>query len=49
MGRKSSTVTAIGVMAAFLQKRTWPQEKLATHVGIQPRQLRRHLETLRST
>jgi predicted DNA-binding transcriptional regulator YafY len=40
LGRRSSTETAIAVLAAFFTKRRWEQAELARHVGVQPRTLR---------
>jgi predicted DNA-binding transcriptional regulator YafY len=48
MGRKSSTVTAIQILAAFLEKRRWSQRALAMHAGIAVKRLRMHLTTLRT-
>ncbi len=40
LGRRSSTETAIAIIAAFFTKRRWEQAELARNVGVQPRTLR---------
>jgi hypothetical protein len=48
MGRRSSTVTAIQILAAFLERRRWSQRALAKQSGITVKRLRMHLATLRA-
>lgn len=40
MGRRSSTETAVAVLAAFLEKKRWEQAALARHVGVAARTLK---------
>lgn len=46
LGRRSSTETAIAVVAAFLVRRTWEQAELAREVGVEVRALRRIADEL---
>jgi len=46
MGRKSASETVIAIYQAFLSTRTWRQNELATHVGVQTHRLRKILAEL---
>ena len=46
MGRRSGGETALGIVAAFHIEATWEQARLARHVGVEVRTLRRALDDL---
>ncbi|MCA9641816.1 MAG: winged helix-turn-helix transcriptional regulator, partial [Myxococcales bacterium] len=46
MGARSSTETALRVLAALLEQRTWKQAELARHVGVETQTVKRCLEEL---
>lgn len=43
MGTRSASQTALAILAAFLEERTWMQAALARRVGVQPATIRTHL------
>jgi hypothetical protein len=46
MSRRSAIETAVGVLSAFFDRRSWPQAALARHLDLSPRALRKHLEEM---
>src|SRR5258706_5802092 len=40
MGRKNASETLIAIVDAFHRQRTWRQDELAEHLGIEPRTIR---------
>ena len=46
MGARSSTETALRVLAALLDEPTWKQAELARHVGVSTQTVKRCLEEL---
>lgn len=46
MGARSQTETLAKILFAFVGKTTWSQSELAAHVGVQPRTVREHLNSL---
>lgn len=46
MGRRSSSETVVGIIAAFIKKSSWEQSVLANQLGVSSRTLRAHLTEL---
>jgi predicted DNA-binding transcriptional regulator YafY len=46
MGARSKTETALRVLAALLEQRTWAQAELARHVGVETQTVKRCMEEL---
>lgn len=46
MGARSKTETALRVLAALLEQRTWKQAELARHVGVETQTVKRCMEEL---
>jgi len=46
MGRRAAHESVVAILAAFLRKKEWRQVELAESVGVEPRALRRCLETM---
>lgn len=46
MGSRSASSTALRILAAFMETRTWRQAELADHLGLTPETVRRHLLAL---
>jgi proteasome accessory factor C len=46
MGQKSSTDTTGAIFIAFLDRATWKQSDLARRIGVSPKVLKAHLESL---
>jgi predicted DNA-binding transcriptional regulator YafY len=48
MGQRSPTETLFGIIAAFVEKRTWTQAELARRLETKPETIRKHLTELQA-